>query len=168
MFYAIMAAVAAAIVGLDQWTKQLTRNAMESTNGSAHIDAIPGLFHITHAENTGAAWSMLEGQTWLFILMVVIFFVALVFLIRKKIIDRKFEMLCLAAISGGAVGNLIDRLLHGSVTDMIALDFIDFPIFNVADSFITVGCIALAVYVLFFHRDSPSEPPAQSADDTPT
>lgn len=164
MFYALMAAVAAAIVGLDQWTKYLTRCAIESTNGSAHIDAVRGLFHITRAENTGAAWSMLEGQTWLFILMVAVFFAVLVILIYKKIIDRKFELLCLAAVSGGAVGNLIDRLLHGSVTDMIALDFIDFPIFNVADSFITVGCIALAVYVLFFHRDPQPKAPPQSTN----
>ena len=63
MFYGILAALAAVIVGLDQWTKWLTVTHIPSTNGSAVVRAIPGFFHITHIKNTGAAWSMLEGQT---------------------------------------------------------------------------------------------------------
>lgn len=155
MFYVLMAAIAAAIAGLDQWTKWLVRRAIESTDASAHIDAISGVFHITRVENTGAAWSILEGQTWLFILIVVIFFALIVFMIWKKMIVRKPELLCLAAISGGALGNLIDRVARGSVTDMIATDFISFPTFNVADSFITVGCFALGIYIVFFSKDKP-------------
>ena len=71
MFYGILAALAAVIVGLDQWTKWLTVTHIPSTNGSAVVRAIPGFFHITHIKNTGAAWSMLEGQTWLFVLVTV-------------------------------------------------------------------------------------------------
>ena len=56
-------------------------------------------------------------------------------------------------VVGGGIGNMIDRLWHGYVTDMICFDFIDFPIFNVADCFITCGCIALMIYIIFFDRE---------------
>ena len=62
------------------------------------------------------------------------------------------RLVCLAAILGGAIGNLIDRIATGRVVDMICLDFIRFPVFNVADCFITCGCLALVVYILFSGR----------------
>ena len=111
MFYGILAALAAMIVGLDQWTKWLTVTHIPSTNGSAVVKAIPGFFHITHIKNTGAAWSMLEGQTWLFVLVTAVFFVILGVLIWKKVLQKRFELVCLAMIAGGALGNLIDRVV---------------------------------------------------------
>ena len=63
----------------------------------------------------------------------------------------------MAAIAGGGIGNMIDRLVSGSVTDMIKFDFVEFPVFNVADCFITVGCIALLIYILFFDRGKKHE-----------
>lgn len=162
MLYACLAAFAAAIAGLDQWTKAL--RAIETTKGSGVIEAIPGLFHITHVKNTGAAWSVLEGQTWLFILAAAAFLVVIAILIWKKLLTKKFELWCVAAIAGGAVGNLIDRIRTGAVTDMIELEFMDFPIFNVADCFVTVGCILLVIYVLFFDREKKKKERADEAD----
>jgi len=144
-----MVILAALAVCLDQWTKYLV---VQNVPLHSTVEAIPGLFHITYYQNTGAAWSMLEGQTWFFMIMVVIFLVLVVLAVWKKWISSKFELLCVAGIAGGAIGNFIDRLFIGSVTDMICLDFISFPIFNVADSFITVCCILLAIYVIFFDR----------------
>ena len=152
MFYGILAALAAVIVGLDQWTKWLTVTHIPSTNGSAVVKAIPGFFHITHIKNTGAAWSMLEGQTWLFVLVTVAFFAIVGVLIWKKVLHKKFELVCLAMIAGGALGNLIDRVACGAVTDMIRLEFINFPVFNVADCFITCGCIALFASLAFCNK----------------
>ena len=152
MFYAILAGFSALIVGLDQLTKWLTvRNIPFLQN----IDGAQGnfLFYLTHTENTGAAWSMLEGKTWLFTLVMLVFLVAVVALVWKKVLTKPFELWCVAAIVGGGIGNLIDRLVRGSVTDMIGFSFWkSFPIFNVADCFITVGCAALLLYVLFFDR----------------
>ena len=162
MFYGILAALAAVIVGLDQWTKWLTVTHIPSTNGSAVVKAIPGFFHITHIKNTGAAWSMLEGQTWLFVLVTAAFFAIVGVLIWKKVLQKKFELVCLAMIAGGALGNLIDRVVSGAVTDMIRLEFVNFPVFNVADCFVTTGCALLIVYVLFFDRPKKS-PPEQDA-----
>ena len=94
---------------------------------------------------------MLEGQTWLFVLILVVFLALLVVCVWKKWINRRFEILCLAAVAGGGIGNGIDRIFrNGEVTDMIQFSFWkSFPTFNVADCFITVGSIALVAYVLF-------------------
>ena len=149
MFYFIMAAVAAAVVGLDQWTKWLT---VQNVPLYAEGKSILGVFSITHIENNGGAWGMLGGQMWLFLLVMVVFLALLVIAIRKKWLTKKFELLCLAAIAGGGIGNMIDRLRFGRVTDMIKLDFVEFPVFNVADCFITTGCVLLLIYILFLDR----------------
>ena len=155
MFYVLLAVIAAAIVGLDQWTKALTLAADRA--GSLPSDSILGIFHITHTENDGAIWGILSGQTWLFLLIMVLFLAVLGVMIWRKWLTKKFEWLCLAFIAGGGIGNMIDRLISGSVTDMIKFDFVEFPVFNVADCFITVGCIALLVYILFFDREKKHE-----------
>ena len=155
MFYVLLAVIAAAIVGLDQWTKTLTLAADRA--GSLPSESILGIFHITHTENDGAIWGILSGQTWLFILIMVLFLAVLGVMIWRKWLTKKFEWICLAAIAGGGIGNMIDRLVSGSVTDMIKFDFVEFPVFNVADCFITVGCIALLVCILFFDREKKHE-----------
>ncbi len=151
MFYLLLILFAGGIVALDQWTKWLT---IQYVPLHTHRESILGIFHITHTKNTGAAWSMLEGQTWLFVLVLALFLALLIFLVRKKWLTKKFEWWCLAAIAGGGIGNLVDRLSTGAVTDMICFDFIDFPVFNIADCFITVGCFALMIYMLFFDRET--------------
>lgn len=155
MFYVLLAVIAAAIVGLDQWTKALTLAADRA--GSLPSDSILGIFHITHTENDGAIWGILSGQTWLFLLIMVLFLAVLGVMIWRKWLTKKFEWLCLAFIAGGGIGNMIDRLVSGSVTDMIKFDFVEFPVFNVADCFITVGCAALLIYILFFDREKKHE-----------
>lgn len=150
MFYAILAAIAAAIVGLDQWTKALT---VAHVPLHEDLPSVLGIFHITHTKNDGAIWGVLSGQTWLFILVMALFLALLVVLIWKKWLTKKFEWVCLAFIAGGGIGNMIDRLLCGKVTDMIEFDFVSFPVFNVADCFITVGCFALLVHIIFFDRE---------------
>lgn len=153
MFYAIMALIAAAIVGLDQWTKWLTvRTFPEPGLAGNYAEAIPGFFHFTHIKNTGSAWGLLAGCRWLFLLIMALFLLGLIWAIRKRWITDRFELLCLAGIVGGGLGNAIDRAVSGSVTDMICLDFIDFPVFNVADCFITTCTLLLVVYILFFDR----------------
>ena len=157
MFYGILAALAAVIVGLDQWTKWLTVTHIPSTNGSAVVRAIPGFFHITHIKNTGAAWSMLEGQTWLFVLVTAAFFAIVGVLIWKKVLQKKFELVCLAMIAGGALGNLIDRVVSGAVTDMIRLEFVNFPVFNVADIGVTCGFVLFVAGMILAYRRADRE-----------
>ncbi len=154
MIYAMMGVVIAAAVGLDQWVKWLTiRHIPENT---VLEEPILWLFRLAHHRNRGAAWSMLEGQTWFFLLVLGIFMVALFFMIRKKWFTKKPELFALAAILGGAMGNAVDRIFRGGeVVDMIKFNFwMDFPTFNVADIFITLGCAFLMIYVIFFDKDA--------------
>ena len=149
----ILALFMAAVVAVDQITKALVRANIPYGAAPSDRPVLPGVVGLTWVENEGAAWSMLSGMRWFFLALVAVFFVALYVLIRKKIVSKPAELWALAAIGGGALGNAVDRAVRGTVTDMIGTLFVDFPIFNVADSFITCGAIFLVVYMLFFDRE---------------
>ena len=139
-----------AIVAADQFTKYLT-----VANIALYEDVpfIPGLLQLTYVQNTGAAFSMLEGQRWLFIAVFAVMTVLIFWEYFKKPLPfTKLERWCIAAIYGGGVGNILDRFFRGYVVDMIQTEFIEFPVFNVADCFITCGCILLLVHLLLFNK----------------
>ena len=140
-----------AVVAADQVTKWLV---MENIALHGHMDFIPGLLSLTYAQNTGAAWSMLEGQRWLFILVFAVLTVLLLlefFKFHMPFTD--FERWLIAAVYAGGLGNMIDRVRLGYVVDMINTDFMNFPVFNVADCFITCGCILLIIRLVFFNKE---------------
>ena len=151
MTYIFMLLFAAGAVALDQWTKALT------VANIPLYDRVPvwdGVFHLTYVQNTGAAFSSFEGQQWLFALIFLLFTAAIVYdLVKKYMPFSRFERWCVAAIYAGGLGNMIDRVRLGYVVDMIAVEFIDFPVFNVADSFITCGCVALVVSLVLFNKE---------------
>ena len=151
MQYVWMSVVAAAIVALDQFTKYLV---VAGIPPYAHVEAIPGLFHLTYVQNVGAAFSILEGQQWFFALVFALLTVAIVWeFSRKRIPFTRFERWCIVAVYAGGLGNMIDRLRLGYVVDMIATDFMEFPVFNVADCFITCGCIGLIAHLALCNRE---------------
>lgn len=162
MFYVIAAVLAVAAVALDQLVKYLV---VQNIAYGAVVPFWNGVVHWTHTHNTGAAFSMLSGQRWPLILMTVIVLAIIVFVIARKIVTKPFGVLTLAAVFGGAVGNLIDRALYGYVVDMIEVEFMNFAVFNVADIFVTCGGVLLCVYIAFFHEDKKTEPPAEEAHD---
>jgi len=149
MFYVILALFAAAIVAADQITKFLT---VANIPLGGQVPVLPGVFRFTYVQNTGAAFSMLEGQRWLFYIITAVFLALVVLCIAKKWLKSKGSLLALAAITGGAVGNLIDRATMGYVVDMIEVEFMNFAVFNVADCFITCGAIALVIFVFLEDR----------------
>ena len=150
MRYLFMALAVLGMVGVDQLTKLLV---LENIPLHTVQPGIPGLFSLTYVQNTGAAWSSFQGMIWLFVLIFVLFTAFLLWeLITQKCGFNVFEQWCLAVVYGGAVGNIIDRLRLGFVVDMIYLDFMEFPIFNVADCFICIGALTLIVEMLFFSK----------------
>lgn len=150
MFLLFLTLFSAGIVAIDQLTKFLV---VENIPLYADIPLLPGIVQLTYAQNTGAAFSMLQGQQWLFALIFAVFTVAILWAYFKKTFPfSKFEWFCIAAVYAGGLGNMIDRLRLGYVIDMIETQFIEFPVFNVADSFITCGCIALMVSLIFFNK----------------
>ena len=151
MQYLFMLLFAGAIVGLDQWTKFLV---VENINLFGYKPAVPGLFSLTYTQNTGAAWSAMEGMIWLFVLIFLAFVAGMIWeFVTGKLGTTTFERWCAVAIFGGGLGNMIDRVRLGYVVDMIRLDFMNFPIFNVADCFITCGCILLMIHLLGFNKN---------------
>ncbi|MBQ3215015.1 MAG: signal peptidase II, partial [Oscillospiraceae bacterium] len=134
----------------DQITKYLT---VANIPLHGDVPAIDGLFHFTYVQNTGAAWSMMSGMRWLFVALFVVLTALVLFEYFKKPMPfSKFERWCIAAIYAGGLGNIIDRICLGYVVDMIEVDFMSFPVFNVADCFITCGTIALLVSLFFFNK----------------
>ena len=140
----------AGIVAADQLTKYLTVLYIPSLGVQP---LIPGLLQISYVQNTGAAFSSFEGQQWLFALIFVVF-TGLIFYeyFKKPMGFTTFERWCIAAIYGGGLGNMIDRLRYGYVVDMIKTELMEFPVSNVADCFITCGCIMLLVQLICFNK----------------
>ncbi|WDF81528.1 signal peptidase II [Lacticaseibacillus pabuli] len=117
----------------------------------ASVTVIPGVLSLTHLQNTGAAWSMFQGQQWFFYIITVVALAAVAFMWR----DSKGHVLYrlgLALMVSGALGNFIDRVHQQYVTDMFQLDFINFPIFNIADLCLTLGVIFVMIYIFFLDK----------------
>ena len=149
--YILMLLFVALAVAADQLSKLWV---LKTIPLHSQIDAIPGLFHLTYVQNTGAAFSSFQGQRWLFALIFVIFTAAVIWEFSKKRLPfTRFERWCIVAVFAGGLGNMIDRIRLGYVVDMICVDFMNFPVFNVADCFITCGCIAMMVSLVFFNKE---------------
>ena len=151
MQYLLMILFCAVAVVLDQWTKYLV---VELIPLYTQVDVIPGLFHLTYVRNTGAAFSMFEGMQWLFALIFLAFTGMIIWdFLKKSLPFTAFERWCIVAIYAGGLGNMIDRIRLGYVVDRIEVEFIRFPVFNVADCFITCGCAALIFSLVLLNKE---------------
>ena len=135
----------------DQFTKQLAANHLPGHP----VELIRGVFSLQYLENHGAAFGMLQGRRFFFILITIVFLVlAMAFYVR---IPRTKHFLVLRILvifaCAGAIGNFIDRLTLHYVRDFFYFSLIDFPIFNVADIYVTVSVTIFAVLILFFYKD---------------
>ena len=113
---------------------------------------IDGFIRIFFSHNTGAAWSMLSSATWVLIIISLIFIIAI--LIFNCFFKQKnyFYSFSVGLILSGAICNLFDRIVYGYVRDFIELQFINFPIFNLADCAITIGVILLCIFFIFMYK----------------
>lgn len=135
------------LIGLDQIVKYLAVQHLMAQP----VVIIKNVFELTYVENKGAAWSMLENQIWFFIIITVVILGLIVYSFYKKIIYTKLGKIALLLISAGAIGNFIDRIIHGYVIDMFSFKLINFPVFNVADVCIVCGGILFVYYMMFQH-----------------
>lgn len=131
----------------------LTKYAVTSNMSvGSTIPLIDGVFHLTYVRNTGAAFSMLSGQRVFLILLPVVIIVALLIYVIVKKPRSKLLLLSFSMIISGGIGNLIDRIRLGYVIDFFDFRLINFPVFNVADIWVTVGG-ALFIILLLFSKE---------------
>ncbi len=134
------------IVGLDQLVKALAYYALRPIST---FELWKGVFRLQYCENTGAAFSILAGQTWFFILLTILLCSVIIILLLRGAVHSAVGRVALVCVVSGGVGNLIDRVFRGFVVDMFDFYLIDFAVFNVADIFVCCGCILFIILFLF-------------------
>lgn len=140
------------LTGLDQWTKGLV---VKHLIGKEPFVIWDGVFELLYSENRGAAFGMMQEKQLFFFLIAVLVLCAVIYFIWKMPAERKYRPLavCLLMISAGAVGNMIDRVSQGYVVDFLYFKLINFPIFNVADCYVTIAAAILVLLIMFYYKD---------------
>ena len=158
MLYAIIAAII--LIG-DQWLKYWVTVNITLSTGEATL--IPGVVKLVNIHNSGAAFGFLSNAAyarWLFLGIAALFIIVIVVVLAKHLFKSRFANWCAVMALAGAVGNCIDRALYGYVVDMFKVEFMDFAVFNVADVFLVVACLAFVIYLivdLFRGKDDDDE-----------
>ena len=136
------------LTALDQLVKFLVKTNIPL---GGQVDFIPYVLGLTHIRNEGAAFSILSGARWFFVVLTVAFVLFALWVLLKRKITHPLGRWTLVLVIAGAIGNLIDRAIYGYVVDMFEVLFMHFGIFNVADIFVVVGGIGFCVYYGFLH-----------------
>ncbi len=144
------------LIIFDQWTKAL---AVEHLMNQKPFVLIPGVFQLHYLENRGAAFGMLQGQRLFFVVIAILVLAAITYIYFKLPWQKHFHYLRAVGIfvAAGAVGNLIDRVSLGYVVDFFYFELINFPIFNVADIYVTCATFVLAFLILFYYKEEELE-----------
>ena len=144
------------LIALDQYTKVL---AVNNLMDKEDFILIPGVLQLHYLENTGAAFSILSGKQWVFAIITPVLLLILLFILIRMPQVKKFTFLnyIIILLIAGAIGNYIDRLSNSYVVDFIYFSLINFPVFNVADIYVTCGVIALFLLILFYYKDEDLE-----------
>lgn len=142
------------LVFIDQFTKAWAVKALEN---KPSIDLIKGVleFYYLPNGNTGAAFGMLQGKQWLFMIIAAFISILLLIIIYNIPFDKKYNILIIlmTLIISGGIGNMFDRIRLNYVIDFIYFSIIDFPIFNVADMYVSVGTALLVIVLLFYYKE---------------
>lgn len=140
------------LIVFDQFTKKL---AVAHLMNKEPYRIIDGVFELRYLENRGAAFGMMQNQKIIFVIIAAIMLLAVLYFLYNIPSDKKYIILriCMILIGAGAVGNLIDRLSQSFVVDFLYFILIDFPIFNVADIYVSVSCVILVICVLFYYKE---------------
>lgn len=146
-------------LGLDQWVKGWTvshfaapaPDVLYATADPAKA-LIPGVVELTRVHNYGAAWSSFSGMRWLLIAVTSLIVLAVAWALLRRVVRHPLGVAAGCLIISGGLGNILDRVRLGYVVDMIQTEFMNFPVFNVADCFISCGCILLMLHLILCNR----------------
>ncbi|MGL5436139.1 MAG: signal peptidase II [Lachnospiraceae bacterium] len=146
------------LVLLDQYTKGL---AVAHLKGNSPLVILDGVFELLYSENRGAAFGMLQGRQTFFFLIALVVMVGAGFAMYRMPDwrNRHYHGLkfCVILITAGAIGNMIDRISQGFVVDFLYFSLIDFPIFNVADIYVTTAAAVLFLLICFYYKEEDME-----------
>jgi signal peptidase II len=151
LFKWISAAIAVLLIVIDQMTKILIKSNF--TEGSS-VSIIPNFLDFTYITNQGAAFGMLQGQRWIFLSVTTIIIVAAIYMLVTNKIRGKLLVFAAMLIVAGGIGNMIDRIFRGYVIDFINVRFVNFYVFNVADSCVCIGAslIIIKLVIDIYHE----------------
>lgn len=143
------------LIALDQLSKYYAVTQLKQAPKSI----VPNVFQLLYHENTGAVWGILSNQTGLLVVFSSIIMIAMILFYFKIPSNKRYNYLriVLVFITAGAIGNLIDRIFRKYVVDFLYFELIDFPIFNVADCYVTVASAVLIILFLFYYKDEDFE-----------
>lgn len=140
------------LILIDQYTKYL---AVIRLKDKAAFNIINGVLELNYLENKGAAFGMLQNQKVFFIFVAIVILSVIAYVLFKTPDKRKYTVLhvLLSLIAAGAIGNMIDRIRYDYVVDFIYFVLINFPIFNVADIYVSVSTVVLVILLLFYYKE---------------
>ena len=136
------------LIVFDQYTKNLAVIKLKDKTPFVLIDKV---FELNYLENRGAAFGMMQNKQWFFLIVSVVFVSLIVFILYRMPVQKKFFIaeIILVLLLSGAIGNMIDRVVQNYVVDFFYFVLIDFPVFNVADIYVTVSSVALFFFIMF-------------------
>lgn len=156
-----------AVILLDFVSKNIVKALMQTGDS---IEVLPGVFNITYVLNKGAAWGMFADRRWIFMVFSTVAIVLIAIILIKNRHSHILFKTSLSLVLGGGIGNMIDRIFYGeklfsgAVVDFLEAAFIDFPVFNIADSAVCVGVALMFVYIIFFDGKKSTETEKVSGD----
>lgn len=136
----------------DQFVKYLIHAKMSAGES---LQLIKGVFSITYVQNKGAAWGSFSGKRLFLLILTIAILIGVVIMYIKMVRQDDFKPLriCAVFLISGAIGNIIDRVIHGFVIDMFDFNLINFPVFNVADIYVTCSVFVILILVIFKYKD---------------
>lgn len=165
MLYAIFTALALILLTLDQWVKHWI--TVHLPLGET-MPLLPGLVQLRTVHNYGAAWSSFSGMRWLLLAVTGCIVLAVLFVLVRRIVRHPLGLCACFLILSGGLGNIIDRARLGYVVDMFDFQFMNYPVFNVADICVVCGCVLGAVYYLFLYEKYDKRGKDHGDSDAPT
>lgn len=142
----------AILVGLDQLTKYIAETELQK---EGTIDLIPSILQLHYLRNFGAAFGMMQNATIFFIVLTILLLGLFVYLFIRIPRSKRYLplLVILTFFIAGAIGNLIDRMAHAYVIDFIYFKLIDFPVFNVADIYVSCSCVVFVFLLFFYYKE---------------
>jgi signal peptidase II len=165
MFYVIFGLLAGGGLALDQWLKHYV--TVNLPLGSAQ-PFLPGLVELRTVHNYGAAWSSFSGSRWMLVAVTSAVVLAVLALLIRRVVRHPLGVAACCLVISGGLGNLLDRVRLGYVVDMFNLQFMNYPVFNVADICVVCGAVLGAAYYLWFYEKYDKKETPHGEADAPT